>query len=99
MENNNDGAPSAERRERIITLLEQYPRLGSDELAELLRWFRKEASALDVGLIASDHRVAAQYEGLKQDHLDRTTGGDVLWMTAFAATGFAALALLVWSVL
>lgn len=97
MESNHEGAPATGRRDRITTLLAQYPRLESDDLAELLHWFRKEASALDVGLIASDPRLAMSYEGLKKDHLDQLTGADLLWVTILVGTGFAVLALLVWS--
>lgn len=99
MENNHEGAPLAGRRDRIIMLLEQYPKLESEEMAELLHWFRKEASALDVGLIASDPRLAVSYEVLKEDHLDRLTGADVFWVTILVGIGFAMLALLVWSAL
>lgn len=99
MENNHEGAPLAGRRDRIITLLAQYPKLDSDDLVDLLHWFRKEASALDVGLIASDPRLAVSYQGLKKDHLDQLTGADLLWVTILVGTGFAVLALLVWSAL
>lgn len=97
METNHEGAPVAGRRGRIITLLAQYPRLDSDDLAELLHWFRKEASALDVGLIASDPHLAVSYEGLKKDHLDQLTGADLFWVTILVGTGLAVLALLIWS--
>jgi len=96
MENNYEGAAVSGRRDRIVTLLEQYPKLESDDLEELLHWFRKEASALDVGLISSDPRLAVSYEGLKKDHLDRLTGSDLFWFTIVVGTGFAVLAMLVW---
>ncbi|WP_301751418.1 hypothetical protein [uncultured Erythrobacter sp.] len=96
MENNHEGAPATGRRDRIITLLAEYPSLESDDLEELLHWFRKEASALDVGLISSDPRLAVSYEVLKQDHLDRLTGSDLFWFTIVVGTGFVVLAMLVW---
>lgn len=97
MEDINESAPAAARRDRVVMLLARYPKLDSDELADLLRWFRREASALDVGLIASDPDLTASYESLKKDHLDRITGADVFWVTMLVGTGFAALAAMVWS--
>jgi hypothetical protein len=97
MENHHEGAPVAGRRDHIITLLGKYPRLESADLNELLHWFRTEASALDVGLIASDPRLAESYEALKKDHLDKVTVADLFWVMILVGTGFVLLAMLVWS--
>lgn len=58
---------------------------------------KKEASALDVGLISSDPNLRAPYEGLKKDHLDRLNGADLFWMVMLIGGVFVALALLIWS--
>ena len=97
MEDNNRRAALEQRRDRIATLLAKYPGLDDDELADLLHWFKKEASALDVGLISSDPNLRAPYEGLKKDHLDRLNGADLFWMVMLIGGVFVALALLIWS--
>ena len=95
MENNTRGATLEQRRDRITTLLAKYPKLGDEELADLLHWFKKEASALDVGLIAIDPNLKATYDALKEDHLDRVSGVDLLLMVILIGGVFAALALLI----
>lgn len=69
MNKNHDGVSREARREQMAQLLARYPGLNSDELAELLHWFRKEASALDEGLISCDEKVSAAYRSFKKDHL------------------------------
>lgn len=54
------GAIRDERRAYANTLLAQYPDLPSNQLNDLLRWSRKEASALDVGLISMDDELSQQ---------------------------------------
>lgn len=51
--------------------LAKYPNLDSEELADLRQWFRHEASSLDVGLIASDPKLAQAYVSFRDAHLDR----------------------------
>lgn len=65
------GAIRDERRAYVKALLTRYPDLPSDQHDDLLRWFRGEASALDVGLISIDDEVSQQYALLKRDELDR----------------------------
>lgn len=99
MEEHHDAAPREMRRDQITSLLAKYPGLDSDELADLLHWFRKEASALDVGLIASDPKLQAPYLGIKKDHLDRMNGAKLFWVSMLVTGGFIALVVLIWSVL
>ncbi|KQM19522.1 hypothetical protein [Novosphingobium sp. Leaf2] len=66
-------------------LLARYPHLDVHELAQLEHWFRKEASALDVGLLASEADLAAQFRAYRKDHHDRFTARDILIATAFVA--------------
>lgn len=68
---------SAARRDQVMTVLGYYPDVNSEELAQLLRWFRKEATATDIVQIASDARLAKPYNRLKADHLDKLSGADL----------------------
>ena len=78
-----------ERRACAKALLARYPNLPSDQRDDLLRWFRSEASALDVGLISMDDELSHQYASLKCDELDRFTMRDIVFMLLFWATIFA----------
>jgi hypothetical protein len=91
-----DGAARTERQARIQAALAEYPHVDEQTLAELVHWFRKEASALDAGLIASDPQLAEQYRLFKAMHLDRLKAADLLWMALAAAMVAACVALIVW---
>ena len=77
------GAIRGERRSYAKALLARYPDLPTDQLDDLLRWFRKEASALDVGLISRDDEVSQQYALLKRDKLERFAMPDIVFMLLF----------------
>ena len=83
------GLTRADRRACAKALLARYPDLPCDQRDNLLRWFRREASALDVGLISMDEELAHQYASLKRDELDRFTMRDIVFMLVFWATIFA----------
>ena len=78
-------------RLRAIELLQRYSSLTNDELAELKNWFLHKASALDVGLIASEHDILPSYRAFRRQHLDRVTPLDI----AIALVAVAAVVLLV----
>ena len=77
------GAIRDERRAYAKALSARYPDLPIDQLDDLLRWFRKEASALDAGLISMDDEVSQQYALLKRDKLDRFAIPDIVFMLLF----------------
>jgi len=76
------GADGADERARIATLLARYPELPDRELDHVHAWFRKGASALDLGLLASDPAVASQYRAYRADHHDRITPTDYIRILA-----------------
>lgn len=63
-------AGAAPAHARAESLVARYPALDPAELAELKRWFNGQASALDIGLLASNERIAPQYRRFRSDHLD-----------------------------
>jgi aryl carrier-like protein len=83
-----EGAESADRPVRIEAMLARYPQVEAVELSELKHWFRKEASALDVGTIASNPVLAEPYRRFAAEHIEKLTIGDIA-----RAAGLAALAL------
>lgn len=94
-----DGAASADRRAQIERTLADYPDLGEDSLGELIAWFRKEASALDVAMVASNPEIAESYRRFRADHIDRLTGNDILRGILFAVAIGAIVLLIIWRAL
>ncbi len=94
-----DGAPRADQAARAEAALAQYPHLDAQTLDELVRWFRKEASALDVGMIASNPELDAQYQQFKRDHLGKFGAADLVPAAVIAGVAAGAIALIIWSVL
>ena len=82
------GADALARRAHAEALLADYPHIDADELALLVRYFRREANALDVGMIASNDEIAQGYARFRKDYIDRFTWGD-------AARGLAGAAAIV----
>jgi hypothetical protein len=99
MKTTNNDAPGAGRDGRIKAALADYPHVDAETLAELIHWFRKEASALDVGMIASDLRLSESYRRFKSDHPDRLKGADLFWVAVFVMAVGACILLLIWSAL
>lgn len=91
------GAEGAIQRARVEALLAKYPYTEPDELADLLYWFRKQASALDVGMLASDPQLAEPYQRFNADHLDRLRGADLMWAALFIMLASGAVGLIVWA--
>ena len=82
------GAIGADERNHIATLLTRYPDLPDGELDRIHRWFKGGASALDLGLLASDPNIAPQYRAYRTDYYDRIKPAD--WMRAAILIGIAA---------
>lgn len=99
MENIMNGARSADRPAWVEDTLANYPYVDAKQIAELIRWFRKEASALDAGLIASDPLLAKPYRQFNADHLERLRGADLLRAAVFVMIASGAVLLIVWQAL
>lgn len=89
----------AARRARIEKLLAQYPHVEGNRLDELLHWFKKEASALDVALLASNERLAEPYRRFREDHLDPLRGKDVFRGILLLAAVGAVILFIAWRAL
>lgn len=85
------------RRARVEQMLARYPGISDSEIADLLHWFRKEASAMDVAMLASNEDLAASYPQFRADHLDRLGIAEkvAVWIgAALVIGGIAAFALM-----
>lgn len=86
----------ADRRACIERTLADYPHLAKQDLADVLHWFRKEASALDVALLATNEDITEKYRHFRAEHLDRISAGDIVRATAFALVIAVIFALIAW---
>ena len=66
----------------VESTLARYPDVTADELTHLVGWF-KVASALDVGLMASNEVLHDAYVAFRKEHLDRFTWGDLVRAVLF----------------
>lgn len=76
-------ADGDERRAEVRDALARYPNINDAELSDLLRWFRKEATALEAAMLASEPGLARSYQRLKAEHLDRLSGAELFWTATF----------------
>lgn len=97
MSQTQSGSESGEaRRAAIETALADYPHVSSDRLAELIHWFRKEASAHDVAMVASNTAIAEPYRLFRADHIDAFTAKDLLRGGLFLFAAVLAVMLIFW---
>lgn len=81
----NSSAIALARRAHVEALLAAYPDVTPTEHTLLVNWFRKEASSLDIGMVASNPDIARGYRLFRQQHVDRFTLADVGKGLAFAS--------------
>lgn len=87
-----DARSSVERRAQIEAMLAKYPQVSEEELGEILHWFRREASAYDVGLVASNSDIYDAYLQFRAKHLDRFSVSDVLVLSTILLLVIAGIA-------
>lgn len=92
-----DGEPAVfDRFDRIEAILLRYPDIDEAELADLKRWFGKEASAFEVASLASKDNVQRQYGEFRRTHIDRLTPMELVLgalVVVVLLSGVAAIAL------
>lgn len=64
---------SVRRRLEIEKILSQYPNLPSNKINEIVHWFKREATAMEVAVVASNLDVQDSYEQFRQAHIDKLT--------------------------
>lgn len=90
---------SDQRCAHVKAVLAGYPHVNPEETAFLIRWFRREASAYDVAMIASDPLLDKQYQRFKADHLDKIRAADLARAFLFVSIVIFAVLSVVWMAL
>lgn len=84
------------RYARVEALLAKYPAVSDAELAEMVEWFEREASAYDIGVIASNESIRSGYRKFRAEHIDALTFMDVWRAIVFVVLAGAAIAGIIW---
>ena len=83
MTTDDNGRPAgADRLARVSALLKRYPDVTHHELGELKTWFKRQASALDIGILASQEDIGSGYALFREEHIDRFAGKDIVAIAA-----------------
>lgn len=87
------------RRAHVEALLGAYPDVTPQECEIIVNWFRNDASALDVALVASNPAAERGYRRFRAEHIDRFTPKDMAKALGFALIVAMAVLLIAWRAL
>lgn len=87
------------RRAHVEALFSAYPDVTPEERELLVNWFRNDATALDVALVASNPAAERGYRRFRAQHVDRFTFKDMGRALAFAAVIAVCVLLIAWRAL
>lgn len=87
-----------QRRLQIEDALSVYPHLTSYELGDLIDWFKHEATAFEVAILASNSAIYDNYRCFRREHIDRLTVREIVGVIGVATLIVVATAALAVSV-
>lgn len=97
---NTYAASSADaRRAHVEALLSAYPDVTSEERSLVVSWFRNDATALDVALLASNPVAERGYRQFRAEHIDKFTPKDMARALGIALIVASAVLLIAWRAL
>ena len=85
-----DPIKSVQRRLEVEAKLAEYPELTSDKVIDLIYWFKREATAMEVATVASNPDIQDSYRQFRDRHLDKLSTGEI-----FLATGLGMILIVV----
>jgi hypothetical protein len=93
MRNSNRHEPikTVERRLEIEKALARYPHLSAETIRDVVSWFKREASAMEVASLASNPDIHDNYRAFRKAHVDRFTTAEKIVTTGIGAAVIAAL--------
>ena len=78
-----DPIKSVQRRLEVEARLAEYPELTSDKVIDLIYWFKREATAMEVATVASNPEIQDRYRQFRDRHLDKLSTGEIVLATGF----------------
>jgi hypothetical protein len=76
---------SVRRRLDVEEKLVDYPDLSADKLLDLIYWFKREATVMELAAIASNPRVRDNYRQFRARYLGKLTMGETVLATVLGA--------------
>lgn len=86
---------SVQRRLHIEATLAHYPHVTAVQLSDIISWFRREASAMEVASLASNPAIQPQYRQFRNQHIDRLSVGEIALCIGLGAILIVTVAVLV----
>jgi len=99
MSRTNTAQAADARRAHVEALLSAYPDVTPEEHGLIVTWFRRDATALDVALVASNPAAERGYRAFRAEHVDRFTPRDMARALAIAAAIAVVVLLIAWRAL
>ena len=99
MANTSAASAADARRAHVEALLSAYPDVTSEERSLVVKWFRNDATALDVALIASNPAAERGYRQFRAEHIDKFTPRDMVRALGWALVVAVAVLLIAWRAL
>ncbi|MDT0509340.1 hypothetical protein [Novosphingobium sp. MMS21-SN21R] len=96
MSNSTTASAVDARRAHVEALLSAYPDVTPEEHGLIVSWFRNDASALDVALVASNPQAERGYRAFRAAHVDKFTVKDMGRALAITAMVALVVLLIVW---
>lgn len=90
--NRRNNIKSVQRRLEVEVTLAEYPDLPADRIVDLMYWFKREATALEVATVASNPAIQKNYRQFRDAHLDRLTTREVVLATSLGVILIVAVA-------
>lgn len=70
---------SVQRRLEIEQSLSHYPALPPDKVLDLIYWFKREATAMEIASVASNPAIQTKYSQFREKHINNlSVGGTIL---------------------
>lgn len=67
---------SVQRRLDVEEKLSGYPDISAEKLLDLIYWFKREATAMELATIAGNPKVRDNYRQFRDKYLDKITIGE-----------------------
>ncbi|MDE8652782.1 hypothetical protein [Novosphingobium album (ex Liu et al. 2023)] len=70
-----------QRRREVEQTLSQYPNLEPEKIRDVIHWFKREASAMDVAMVANNLDNRDSYREFRRTHIDKLTPVEIIVAT------------------
>jgi hypothetical protein len=69
---------SVQRRLQIEAMLADYPSVSPDKIIDVIYWFKREATAMEVASVASNPDLQKSYRSFRDRHLGKLSMSELI---------------------